>query len=282
MFRRVSYLVCLFVMMGLLGNSLCVAGYQYWTDGDPNDQLWTRAGNWNENRVPDSSDSLDITSFAANGPVIITGFSTFAGQIGIGPYSPDATVTMTMIGGNLTISEWVIVGGRQSHVNTGKGILDISGGFIDMGGGGWFAVGNGGIEGLVNMTGGTINAIWFGIGRNSDGASVGHVNLDGGKIITLEFVIFSQGSLDIEGGSLRIGGDVTADIAAMVAAGQITAYGGDGTIDCDTTSVPGWTVVTATAPVCYPDYPVGDINKDCRVDMMDVAELAAHWLEDAR
>jgi len=237
------------VVMVFAAGLLCVAssvtaGYQYWTDGDPVDQLWTRAANWNENRVPDSSDSLDITSFAANGPVIVTDVSAFAGQVGLGSYSPVATVTMTMTEGNLTVGEWMIVGGRQGHVNSGKGILDIDGGSINMGGG-WFAVGNGGVEGELNITSGVVGASWFGIGRDADGVSVGDVQLDGGEIHTHTFDMGSLGTLDITGGTLRVAGDVTGNINAWTAAGKITGYGSAANVVVDTVSLPGWTLVTA-------------------------------------
>jgi len=42
--------------------------------------------------------------------------------------------------------------------------------------------------------------------------------------------------------------------------------------------VDGFADVAACGDYKHP-YPVGDINKDCRVDMIDFAEVAAHWLE---
>ena len=44
----------------------------------------------------------------------------------------------------------------------------------------------------------------------------------------------------------------------------------------------GETIIGYAVPQCgdpeHP-YPLGDLNQDCRVDLLDLAILALHWLE---
>ncbi len=159
----------------------------------------------------------------------------------------------------------VEVGDSMSWGDNGGGELNLSGGDITIGGN--LALGS--LRGseliTLNITGGSISiAGAFECPSNKDRAGSVTVNLDAGVIACNEFVHGSiiEGEpsytddwhVDIEEGVLKIRGDVTAAIDANVAAGQITAYEGDGTVVVEFTD--GNTVVTARPPdpnfACFP------------------------------
>jgi hypothetical protein len=168
-----------------------------------------------------------------------------------------------MSGGRLEI------GDDMSWGDNGGGELNLSGGDIIIGGGLAFGSLRGSTPITLNMSGGSISiaGAWE-CPSNSMRAGAVSANLDAGVIECNEFVhgsvIEGQPSytddwhVDIEEGVLIIGGDVKAAIDANVAAGQITAYGGDGTVLVEL--VDGNTVVTAwpadpnTATGSYPPH----------------------------
>jgi|GEM_PF-3038694 len=199
----------------------------------------------------------------------------------------DNGISILNIGGSADIAiTGDLRGGDESgwfYINMSGGLLDIGGEFIigDNGGGdidmsaGTIIVGEsmdmGGLRGSapinIDMTGGLIRVLQ--VFRFPGSASRGgHIwmNLDGGVIDCNEFVHggSDEGSytddwrVDIEGsGELRIWGDVRDKIDANVAAGQITAYDGEGTVVVQL--VGPNTVVTALPPdplyTHYPDPP---------------------------
>jgi hypothetical protein len=148
----------------------------------------------------------------------------------------------------------VELGDDMSWGDNGGGELNLSGGDIIVGGNLAFGSLRGSALITLNMTGGSISVAgaWE-CPSNKDRAGAVTVNLDAGVIECSEFVhgsmIEGQPSytddwlLDIEQGMLKIAGDVKAEIDANVAAGQITAYGGEGTVLVQLTD--GNTVVTA-------------------------------------
>jgi hypothetical protein len=151
----------------------------------------------------------------------------------------------------------VEVGDDMSWGDNGGGELNLSGGDIIIGG----SLACGSLRGseliTLNITGGSISTGGaFECPSNKDRAGAVTVNLDAGVIACNEFVhgsiIEGQPSytddwhVDIEEGVLKIRGDVAAAIDANVAAGQITAYQGDGTVVVEFTD--GNTVVTAQPP----------------------------------
>jgi hypothetical protein len=92
-----------------------------------------------------------------------------------------------------------------------------------------------------------INWLWWG----------GHLSLSGGTMKIAGGIDDGDAGavsdatrlMDLAGGKLILGfGDVTDPVKRWIARGILQAYGGAGTIDIDTTSVPGSTIVTGVIP----------------------------------
>jgi len=167
-----------------------------------------------------------------------------------GADNDDGTFTLNMTGGTLHLLDELSIG------DNGGGEINISGGslIVDTD----IALGDKrGIAPItVNMTGGLIRTGQFQLPSNANRAGVVRVNLYGGVLDCGEFVHGSmvddlwsgtdEWRLDIEQGTLRIAGDVRDKIDANVAAGQITAYDGEGEVII--ALVGPNTVVTALVP----------------------------------
>lgn len=252
-----------------------LAGGGLWTGGGQPDQLWTSDANWEAGAPPEAGfggivDDAFITfqgSGATEGPIIQDGIDAIAGQVILGwagfVNNPGDTVTMTMTGGTLTTQTEFWIGKNDSSFGnhnplTSPGIFNISGGEVTLGPVGQFVVGQG-AEGTVNQTGGTVTAFrlvldWY----NETGSVPSTYNLHGGTLQvndTTEFApivlgtvggIETQGLIDITEGVMKLAGDITASVLELIAANNLTAYGGSGTVryDFDTTN-PGLTTVWA-------------------------------------
>jgi len=205
-----------------------------------------------------------------NGSTVITvGGEAFRGT--------DNGISRLNISGNPSIT---VDGSFRGADESGSFFINMSGGLLDLGAD--FLIGdNGGAEinidggtilvatdmdmgGLrgsapitINMTGGLIRVA--GVFRFPGSASRGGnivMNLDGGVVDCNEFVHGGTSGdqpsytddwlVDIEQGQLRIAGDVRDVIDANVAAGQITAYAGEGVVVVEL--IDGNTVVTALPP----------------------------------
>jgi len=176
--------------------------------------------------------------------------------------NPDITVNGNFRGGDESGSFYINMSGGTFYIDDEFTIGDNGGGELNMSGGTLIVNNNMDIGGLrgsapitINMTGGFIQVreVFLFPGSASRAGNV-WLNLDGGVIDCNEF--WHGGSdgkpwtddwkVDIEEGELRIGGDVRDKIDANVAAGQITAYDGFGTVKVDL--IDGNTVVTAIPP----------------------------------
>jgi hypothetical protein len=82
----------------------------------------------------------------------------------------------------------------------------------------------------------------------------GHINLYDGTVdiggnINMDVAGVGYAKIDIMDGTLIVrGGDISANVAAWIAAGQLSAFGGAGNIIVDTTTIPGGTMITAVIP----------------------------------
>jgi hypothetical protein len=192
-----------------------------------------------------------------------------------GADSDDGTFTLNMTGGTLHLLDELSIG------DNGGGEINLSGGslIVDTD----IALGDkrGVAPITVNMTDGLIRTGQLQLPSNKDRAGVVRVNLHGGVLDCDEFVhgslvdaVWSETDdwrLDIEQGTLKIAGDVKTEIDANVAAGQITAYDGDGQVVV--ALVGPNTVVTALPPdpltATKPFPTIGSDNVDPNVIM--------HW-----
>ncbi|MDD5134417.1 MAG: hypothetical protein PHP01_03275 [Phycisphaerae bacterium] len=209
-----------------------------WTNGGGT-RAWNTAGNW-DTGVPNSLDKAAIRNSAISGPIIAAGTNAVANQVVIGDWSSTSD-TLDMTGGTLTTGSWVTLG----YGATNSGTFTISAGTVNIGTTLYAGLSG---TGTINMTGGTITVAGaFGIAQQT--GSTGNVSLDGGTISCGSLNMTSGGLLDIEAGTLIVNGDVTSTINGYVSGGQITGYGGAGTVNVSyNTPNAGKTTVTATAP----------------------------------
>ncbi|GEM_PF-5915381 len=152
---------------------------------------------------------------------------------------------MTMSDGSITTGATFTLG---LHHNA-YGEFNMSGGTVEVGS--MFRCSDYG-AGRLNMTGGSMDVAgtFYVVRRgNSGGANTaGHVQLHGGTLTVNDFQMDPQGSgrpatMDITGGTLRVGGDKTGVINGYIASGWVTAYGGGGDVKVELAG--GDTVVTA-------------------------------------
>ncbi|KPK39265.1 MAG: hypothetical protein AMJ65_11805 [Phycisphaerae bacterium SG8_4] len=165
------------------------------------DPFWSTPGNWDGSTAPTSADTASIGMVP--GPVVATeGAVADIIWIGAGRAAADLTVD----GGTLTTTKWVIVG-----INTGS-------------------------NGTVNMKSGTftINSTLL-LGDREEGT--GHVNLDGG-VLTVNNLEMRRGAdtvgtIDVQAGTLIVNGNAVSTIQGYIDNGWITAYNGNGTLELD-------------------------------------------------
>jgi len=236
MCRRLIYLISFVLVLSLLGD--VQAADVTWTDGGP-DHLWSTATNWDSPTVPTSADKAIIMMFP--GPTIANE-GTVADKIAVGTGS--STGTLTVDGGTLTTTHWLILANNEDS----NGTLNMNSGTITVGD--RLAVGYKG-SGTLNMTGGTITITNnFLITEKATGT--GHVDLYGGIITTRLFEMRreagSVGTMDIRAGTLIINGDNLSIVQGYIDNGWITAYGGNNSklhLDYDVTNS-GKTTLKAT------------------------------------
>jgi hypothetical protein len=237
MSKKLIYLISFVLVLGSVSNAEDIQ----WTDLGA-DHLWSTPENWDLGRVPTLADDVRIDVPAAgapNGPVIQDGIDAKANGI----FTEAAgEPTLTMTGGTLEVAEWIWWGdGTDSF-----GIWDMSGGTVSVAN--EFELGWGGGAGTLTMTGGTISAGEAVIPTGS--GAFGELYLYGGtyNVTTAGGLsVKENGLIDITEGTLVLEGDDTAKVNDLIAAGLITAYGGDGQLELDFDGRnPGKTTLTAT------------------------------------
>ncbi|MCP4611002.1 MAG: LamG domain-containing protein, partial [Planctomycetes bacterium] len=223
MCKKLIYLLSVVLLLG----SIVQAEDIKWTDLGA-DHLWSTPENWDLGRVPALDDEvlIDVPAAAApNGPVIQDGIDAKAkGLWTEAPGEPMLTIT----GGTLEVAEWIWWGDGDGSF----GIMEMSGGTLTTGS--EFELGWGGGAGTLTMTGGTINAFEAVIPTGS--GAFGELFLNGGTFnVTTAggLSVKENGIVDITEGTLVLEGDDTAKVNDLIAAGLITAFGGDGQFELD-------------------------------------------------
>jgi hypothetical protein len=178
--------------------------------------------------------------------------STIGGcQISIGDGGPSGVLIVTN-GGNLSAGDitagdnddyaWTAVG----YDNTGE--MDIeNGASVTFNYHLWIGLVTG-ATGTFIMNGGSASVAGaFGLGF-SGGTGIAHIN--GGTLTLTQWTASSiQGSnsvLDIGGGTVVIAGNQVASVESFIAAGQITAYGGNGIVLCNYNGTANTTTITGS------------------------------------
>ncbi|MHC4594257.1 MAG: hypothetical protein ACYS19_04855, partial [Planctomycetota bacterium] len=228
MSKKLVYSFSFVLVLGSVSNAAEI----FWSDGDANhNHLWTDPDNWLGGVVPGPGDEAQILSpeaDAGHGPIIRDGMDIrllgLKNELPGRPGKPE----LTMTGGNLEITDFVWWGdydGIEAYWYHRGGTVTVANEFEL----GW-GPGTGG-AGTLDMTGGTISAGNLVIPTSS--GAYGNFYLRGGTFNVRNpggLKINTNGLIDFGEGVLVLEGDETAKINDFIAAGQITAYGGVGTV----------------------------------------------------
>ena len=229
---------------GLCLTLLLITGFAQATevvwDGGGSNDLWTTAGNWNFNAVPTSSDNAQINNGSAliDNTVHATVLNTDLLRV---PTGGADTPVLTMTGGSLinlglTENRYPMMIGSKGDASAGDiGTFNFSGGSIVSPG---FLISNSaGTEGIVNMTGGSIDArkaepllsqFWedFAVGD----AGTGTLNMSAGSIQANNLMVPGRpgpgvGFLNMTGGTIEADNQVNVKINSFIQldGGTITA-----------------------------------------------------------
>jgi hypothetical protein len=252
------------ILLILLAANLCLADVTW--DNSGGDNLWTNNLNWSTDTLPDSATgaSLYLGSGPTNGPLISDAATALEVRVG-GLGGGVSTTTLRIVaGGSLTTTNFLMVGVDSPSIRSG--IVDMTGGTVILGTGTranghlYIAHSFAGTTGLLQISGGSIDV--GGTFSIANGAgTTGHADLLGGTIITNSFQMAAGGetadaSMDIAQGTLIINGDQTALINTYIGNGWLTAYGGSGAVEVDyNVTNAGKTTVRATSHSPYARFP---------------------------
>jgi hypothetical protein len=222
MSKKLSYLGCLILLLAFANNASAVCNWLGATSSD-----WFDASNWAPD-YPETSPGLPINiTQAGNFDPIVDKTTTGGQRVDI---SGHGHLTINS-GGNVVSNNWYFQG-REGAGTPGGSLLTINeGGKLTAG------VTNDAAEArigyhqagmhVIQMNGGEFS-IPNTLTLNVDPGCRGHIQLDGGLMTTGGFIIGNEGTVDLNGGSLVVEGDVTAEIDGYVKQGKITS--GNGTI----------------------------------------------------
>ncbi len=175
--------------------------------------------------------------FNMSGGTINSARYFYVGHLSAGTFNMSGGL-VTATGGNTIIGQGAS-GGNYGTINLSAGTINTTGQLIRLGYN---------TRGIINMTGGRIEAGDLHLPYSDSYGGRGDVNLYGGSINTAAFWMGSNGYMDIQSGTLTITGNVVSTINTYVTAGKIEAYGGDGTVNVSyDTPYAGKTTVTATS-----------------------------------
>ncbi|MFC1652503.1 hypothetical protein ACFL3F_02175 [Planctomycetota bacterium] len=197
MYVKILRILALAMVMSLMGTA--GAATLAWTPG--NDSFWSTPDNWSTGTLPTTADTASVN--AVPGPIVASE-GIEVGIIWVGNGGSEAELTVD--GGTLTTTQWVIVG-----VKTGD-------------------------NGTINMRSGafTVNSTLL-LGDREEGT--GHINLDGG-VLTVNNLEMRRGAdtvgtMDVQAGTLLVNANAEATIQGYIDNGWITFYDGNGTYELD-------------------------------------------------
>ncbi|MBC8095607.1 MAG: PEP-CTERM sorting domain-containing protein [Akkermansiaceae bacterium] len=232
------------LLMLAVGLTLNARADTSWT-GAAGDGLWTTAGNWSLGVVPQPGQgAMFINNQTMGTTVTLNSTATYNGDI----YGPEWGMKLNVAGGSLTSLGFAFA---PVGATANPSVINVSGGgYLEVGelllGDNWWFNTAPGVD--LNITGNsTVKARgWTWIG--------GKINLDSGILdiggsVNLNAGAQNNAQVDIEGGTWIVrGANISGNVATWIGSGQLTAYGGSGTIQVDTTTLPGGTIITAVVP----------------------------------
>lgn len=278
--NKMTIVLMLVMVLGLAGMAQAYTLSWCFTSGN-----WADAARWDAVKPLPTLDGQAIVYNGATLDVTTAGQGAWDAAIGYEPsVNPGVGVTVNVAAGiEFTINNSLMVGNGNTgtlniygtvlskgiRVTTGasgdlpglRGTVNVySGGLLKVGDGGWaITVGEGTAGGSINLKGtGSMEV-------GGDGAF--HMNLNSGR-----------GHIDIEAGQLKVLGNHQTALQTFVNNGWITSRGGSSE-HCSlvVSYLDGYTYVKTTGCTCTTNLQA-DLNKDCYVDMSDLAFLAQNWL----
>jgi hypothetical protein len=241
--KSLKYFLAMAVLLAFTSTDWAIE----WTNGG-GDQLWSNGANWQGGAVPGTWAQIAQIDAGLPGPIVDgTVNMTYPALLGLNiGDSGNGVGTLTVTGGVLKAGTygtamyggtgWIVLGFGDATNPNSDGVLNMQGGTIDAM---WdlMVAAHGGGDGTINMTGGTIWAhrLWVGWGGGH-----GQINLDGG-VIAMPYApdaygngnlinMYGNSNIDITGGRLDILGDFTTQIGSLIGSGNITAFDGTGTV----------------------------------------------------
>jgi T5SS/PEP-CTERM-associated repeat protein len=210
---------------------------------DTNPGNWSNPTNWTTGLIPDTNTFANVSSINAC-VVDATADTAVCERMNVADAAGSAGHLIVTNGGKLAPAfEYCAIG------YGGNGSLDVeNGGTATFPSHLWIGL-NSGATGNLTLNGGTILVSgMFGEGWNG---GVGHVHVNGGVLNLRQFQptqsLGAGSTFDVAGGTVIIAGDFASAVNNFVAGGQITAYGGAGTVLVDYNNLnPGATTITAS------------------------------------
>lgn len=269
MFRKPYYLIPLVLAAGLVHNASAQPAGQtnyVWT-GAGDSTTWSQAANWSTGIAPVNDGTTFQIALGTGNPTtspspITIGAST-AVVLNDNLFGPEWGQTLDIYGSlasGLFLTPVGAMGGPTSVINLyGTGALSAVDS-IFVGDPFWinaFTIPNVtinlydsstmtanwlGMAGHLNIYGGTVtlnNGLLTGTptwGPWGDGSTTGPATTDASRLI------------NIAGGQLVVGGDITAQVNNLISRGILQGYGVVGSVAIDTTTNPGFTIVTGVVP----------------------------------
>jgi hypothetical protein len=266
MVKRTSLLIVC-IIAGLAAGSKAGAA-TFWDNSG--DHQWMTQANWNGDPIPGLSTQVFVCAVAN----LNSGQTGLCADLNVGQASTGVLNINT--GGAITPSGW-------SNAGTwgGTGTINVNGGQFISSSPIQIGVGSGSI-GVFNLNSGLVQVNMLTLGTNSGN---GTIVVKGGTFQTSSTAIAWTNSgtskINLCGGVFIFNGDASATVNWGIAHGMIVGY--DGTMevlwDYNTTN-PGQTTMWTRDKSCQNGYYLaGDANRDCAVNIADLAMLVQGWLK---
>jgi hypothetical protein len=243
---KAKWFVVMLAVMSLVGSA---SANTFWVGAPGGDGLWSTASNWDTGILPGVGTGGTGFGNTSNGASITINSSTNVtvnGDI----WGPEWGMHLTIDGGSLTQVAPGFVFAPIGDVANPSVVNVKNGGTLHVqellvGDNWWFYTAPGAVLNVYDTSTVIANGwCWLGGKMNLyDGV------VDIGGNFNMNANLQNNAHLDIQDGTLIIrGGNISANVAAWIAAGQLSAFGGHGNIIVDTTTIAGGTVITAVIP----------------------------------